>query len=65
MPRVKVDMYESAEEAALRHPEYHQDFYTFLCEVVMTAQDIAYADSATIRSFCDGNDDLLGGKNPR
>ncbi len=39
-------MYESAEEAALRHPEYHQDFYTFLCEVVMTAQDIAYRGEA-------------------
>ena len=35
-------MYESAEEAALRHPEYHRDFYAFLCETVVAAQDIAY-----------------------
>lgn len=47
IPHVKVDMYEPAEEAALRHPEYHQDFYAFLCEVISTARNIAYQNEAT------------------
>ncbi len=46
MPPVKVDMYASAEEVALRHPEYHQDFYIFICEVITAAQNVAYPDEA-------------------